>query len=63
MISIELIPQPNRPQLIEPNSVNVTILPNGARFAMECGILPASGNFEQFVNPFRVIAVLPSTLP
>ena len=63
MISIALIPQLDEPFVpIDPTSLNVTIRPNGSNLAEECEIVPASVNFGQFVNPFQVVAVLPSTL-
>ncbi|HLM99809.1 MAG TPA: hypothetical protein VK335_11030 [Bryobacteraceae bacterium] len=63
MISVELIPIFGDFETIDPTSLNVTILPNGANFAEECGIVPANTSFGQFLNPNQVIAVLPATLP
>jgi uncharacterized protein (TIGR03437 family) len=62
MISIELIPPFGDFETLDPTSLNVTILPNGANFAEECGIVPANTSFGQFLNPNQVIAVLPATL-
>jgi len=61
MVLIELLLSPDE-LFTGPNSgtVGVTILPNGARFAMECGILPQTA---QFLFPNQVTAVLPSSLP
>jgi uncharacterized protein (TIGR03437 family) len=64
MVAIELVPDfDDLFPTLDPTALNVTILPNGLNFAMECEILPASGNFAQFLNPLAVVAVLPSTLP
>lgn len=64
MLSIQLVPALNRPfPTLDPTALNVTVLPNGANYAEECQIVPASGNFAQFLNPLQVVAVLPSTLP
>lgn len=62
ILAIELIPDIRQPfPTLDPTSVNVTILPNGANFAEECGILPPT--FGQFLNLFEVFAVLPASLP
>ncbi len=64
MLAIQLIPQVGEPfPTLDPTALNVTILPNGANYSEECQIVPASGNFAQFLNPLEVLAVLPSTLP
>jgi len=64
MLSIQLVPQIGEPfPTLELTSLNVTILPNGANYAEECQIVPASGNLAQFLNPLQVQVVLPSTLP
>jgi uncharacterized protein (TIGR03437 family) len=63
LVLIYLTPQAGGPFTIDPTSLNVTILPNGATSAQECGIIPASGNLGQFVTPFQILAVLPTILP
>ncbi len=64
MLAIQLVPQVGEPfPTLEPTALNVTILPNGANYAEECQIIPASGNSGQFLNPLQVLAVLPTTLP
>ena len=63
LVLIYLTGQPGGPYTIHPASLNVTILPDGATSAQECGIIPGSGNFAQLVTPFQVLAVLPTRLP
>ena len=44
MLAIQLVPQFGEPfPILNPTALNVTILPNGAVFAEECQIVPASG--------------------
>ena len=59
MLRIDLFPLPDE-SATNSVTIGVTILPNGARFAMECGILPQTA---QFLFPNQVTAVLPSSLP
>jgi len=63
MISIELIPVFGDFEPLDPTSLNVTILPNGANFAEECGIVPANASFGQLLTPNQVTVVLPAILP
>jgi hypothetical protein len=63
MIAIELIQTFGDFEPLDPMSLNVTILPNGANFAEECGIVPASASFGQLLTPNQVTVVLPAILP
>lgn len=64
MFSIELFAQPGDPfPTIDPTSLNVTVLPNGATFAEECGIIKLHPFPMEFLGPNQVLAVLPWTVP
>ena len=61
IISIELIQPFGEFEPLDRTSLNVTILPNGARFAEECGIVPPL--LGQLLDPHQVLAVLPAVIP
>jgi len=61
IISIELIQPFGDFEPLDRTSLNVTILPSGARFAEECGNVPPL--FGQLLDPHQVIVMLPVILP
>jgi uncharacterized protein (TIGR03437 family) len=61
IISIELIQPFGDFEALDRKSLNVTILPNGANFAEECGIVPPL--LGQLLDLHQVIVVLPAILP
>jgi len=64
MFLIGLFAPPGDPfPTIDPTSLNVTILPNGATFAEECGIIKLHPFPMVFLGPNQVLAVLPRTVP